>query len=98
MEEEIVEGETVETGRFEEQLDELRRVRDELRVQLHLGKAEATELWENLEHRFAEAEGHARALARRAEAPLSDVADAARLLVDELGNGYRRLRKLLRED
>lgn len=99
LDEGIVEGETVEPGRrFEEQLDELRRVRDELRVQLHLGRAEAGELWERLEHRFAEAEAHARAMARRAEGPLHEVADAARGLLDELRNGYRRLRGLLRED
>jgi hypothetical protein len=85
------------TGRFEEQLEELRGLRDELRVQLHLGKAEATDLWKKLEHRFAEAESHARALARRAEEPLQEVAEAARLLVDEIGAGYRRLRQLLRE-
>jgi CBS domain-containing protein len=82
-------------GRYAEQLEELRRVRDELRVQVHLGKAEAAELWEKLEHRFFEAEGHARALAQRAEEPLHDVADAARLLIDEIRSGYRRLRKLL---
>jgi CBS domain-containing membrane protein len=99
MKEEVVEGEAVETGgRYQQELDELRRVRDELRVQMHLGKAEAAELWERLEHRFAEAEGHVRALARRAEGPLHDVAEAARGLIDELGSGYRRLRKLLRED
>jgi CBS domain-containing protein len=84
-------------GRYEDQLEELRRVRDELRVQLHLGRTEAQELWEKLEHRFAEAESHARAFARRAEEPLHDVADAARLLIDEIGSGYRRLRHLLRE-
>lgn len=90
----IVDAETG-GGRYAEQLEELRRVRDELRVQVHLGKAEATELWEKLEHRFSEAEGHARVFAQRAEEPLHDVADAARLLIDEIRSGYRRLRKLL---
>lgn len=92
------EGEIVEapqTERFAHELEELRRVRDELRVQVHLGKAEATALWEQLETRFAEAESHARALARRAEEPMQDIAEAARLLVDEIRSGYRRLRDLL---
>ena len=35
-------------GRYDEELDELRRIRDELRVQIHLGKAEATILWDEL--------------------------------------------------
>jgi CBS domain-containing protein len=81
--------------RFEEEFQQLRRVRDELRVQVHLGKAEAVELWEGLEHRFAEAEARAKALARRAEAPVQDVADAVRLLIDEVRSGYKTLRKLL---
>jgi CBS domain-containing protein len=96
IEEEVVEGEAVESGgRYQEELDELRRVRDELRVQLQLGKAEAAELWERLEQRFGEAEAHARTLARRAE---DEVAEAARSVMDELRSGYQRLRKLVRED
>jgi CBS domain-containing protein len=84
-----------DAGRYEEELQQLRRVRDELRVQVHLGKAEAVELWERLEHRFAEAEARAKALARQAEAPVQDVADAVRLLIDEIRTGYRTLRDLL---
>ena len=81
--------------RFEEEPQQLRRVRDELRVQAHLGKAEAVELWERLEHRFTEAEARAKALARQAEAPVQGVADAVCLLIDEVRSGYRTLRDLL---
>ena len=84
-----------EEGRFDDELRQLQRVRDELRVQVHLGKAEAQELWDKLEHRFADAESKAKVLARRAEAPVQDVADAARLLIDEIRSGYRTLRGLL---
>lgn len=91
---EVVLGEAEEHSiAFE--LDELRRIRDELRLQLHLGRAEATELWEKLEVRFAEAEARARMLARQAEEPVQDVIEAARLLVEELRHGYQRLRELL---
>ena len=80
---------------FEAELEQLQRVRDELRVQLHLGKAEATELWEKLEHRLADAETRVRTLATRAEEPVQDVTDAARLLMDEIRSGYKKLRELL---
>jgi CBS domain-containing protein len=92
VEEIVVEA---ERDRFDEELEELRRVRDELRVQVHLGKAEARDLWAKLEHRFADAEAQLRSKARRAEEPLQDVGEAARLLLDEIRNGYRRLRELL---
>lgn len=81
--------------RFESELNELRRVRDELRVQMHLGKAEAEELWEKLEKRFHRAEAEVKKVAGRAEEPLQDVAEAAELLLDEIRNGYRRLREML---
>lgn len=81
--------------RIEQEMEELRRTRDELRVQIHLGKAEAKDLWEELEQRFGEAESKTRALARRMEEPLDDIAEAAGLLVDEIRDGYRRIRAML---
>jgi len=84
-----------ERQRYAEELDDLRRIRDELRVQVHLGKAEATDLWEKLESRFNEAESHVRSLAKRAEEPMSDVAEAGKLLLEEIRSGYHRLRELL---
>ena len=82
-------------GRFDAELEELRRVRDELRVQVHLGKAEVRELWERLEKRFHHAEAEVKQIAHRAEEPIHDVAEAADLLLDEIRSGYRRLREIL---
>jgi CBS domain-containing protein len=81
--------------RMDRELEELRRVRDELRVRIHLGRKEAQDRWEQLERRMGELESHAKRAAQRAEAPLQELADASRHLVDELRNGYRDLRKLL---
>jgi CBS domain-containing protein len=78
--------------RLESELDELRRIRDELRVRLHLGRADAKDLWERLERRFSELEAHARHAAQRTEAPLQELGDAARHLIEELRSGYRELR------
>lgn len=82
------------TEPLHEELDQLRRIRDELKVQIHLGKVEAGDLWDKLEHRFGEAEDRVRHLARRAEEPMGDVAEAARLLIDEIKAGYQKLRKI----
>jgi CBS domain-containing protein len=82
-------------ARVEGELDELRRVRDELRVRLHLAKAEAKDLWDHLERRFGELETHAKRVVARSEAPIHDMGDAARRLVDELRKGYRELRDQL---
>jgi CBS domain-containing membrane protein len=70
----------------------LRRARDELRVQAHLGAAEARDLWEGLEAKFREAEAKVKLVLREAEHPAEDVAEAARELLREIREGYRRLR------
>ena len=79
----------------EAEFEALARVRDELRVQLHLGQAEAKDLWERLEARFHEAEVQVQQVAKQVEAPIDEIEAGIRHLVDELGRGYRSLRGLL---
>lgn len=81
--------------RFEKELEELRRLRDELRVQIHLGAAEAKDLWERLEQRYGELETKAKRLTQRAGESLEDARKAADRLAEEIRDGYRRLRDLL---
>ena len=81
--------------RIDDEVEDLRRLRDELRVQMHLAKAEAKGLWEDMEQRFSEVEGKAKQVAREAEGPLEDIGEAARLLAEEIRSGYRRIRELL---
>jgi CBS domain-containing protein len=81
--------------RYEEELQELRKLRDELRVQIHLGKAEAKDLWDQLEHRFIELEAKAKQIAQRMEHPIDGIGEATRLLAHEIREGYRTLRDLL---
>ena len=80
---------------IKEKLDELRALRDELRVQVHLGKAEAGDLWDRLERPFAELERRAKQLMQRTEEPLHGIGSVATRLVEELHTGYRRVRELM---
>jgi len=79
----------------ERELDDLRRVRDELRVQANLGKAEVRDRWEELEHSYATLEGRAKRAGRVAEEPLQKLDQDVRKLVDDLREGYRRIRDAL---
>jgi CBS domain-containing protein len=92
-----VEGEIVSdlSHRFQEDLKALRRARDELRVQIHLGAAEVKDTWEHLEKKWNEVEAKARLVAREAEEPMRDVGGAARKLLDEIRQGYAKIRKAL---
>ncbi len=81
--------------RMNEEVEELRRLRDELRVQLHLARSEARERWDHLEKQWHQLEGRLKVLAEESRESLDDIGDAAGLLVDEIRKGYRHLRDLL---
>jgi len=81
--------------RLENEIDELRRVRDELNLRVHLAKADAKDLWEKLEQQLHRLEAKGHQISRLSAEPLQDVRDAARLLIDEIREGYRRIRKAL---
>jgi CBS domain-containing protein len=90
------EGDTVEwKEQISEEITDLRRIRDELAVKVHLAKADARESWQQLEHSFIRLEAKARQISQLAEEPLADIREAARLLIDEIREGYRRIRRAL---
>lgn len=81
--------------RLEKDLDQLRAVRDEIRVQLHLAKAEARDRWEELEGRFHEVEGRVRRVLQEAEQPAEEIGETLRAVFEDLRDGYRRVKDSL---
>lgn len=81
--------------RLSEEVESLRTLRDELRVQVHLGQAEARERWDQLEKKWQHLEARAGVLAEASRDSLDDIEEAGRLLVDEIRDGYRSLKGLL---
>ena len=82
-------------GRVDHEITALRRVRDELRVQLQLARSEARDRFEELEHRWHALERRLEILAAEARRPAEEAREAARALVDELKEGYHKLRDSL---
>ncbi len=81
--------------KLSEEFDDLKRIRDELQVKIHLGKAEAKEIWERSERQIAEVESKLKFISEQAEQPLHDVRDAAKLLLGEISDGFKRIRDAL---
>jgi len=81
--------------RFEEDIESLRTTRDDLRVRLHLGRAEVRDRWEKLEESWERVQAKLKLLRAESKESAEDVEAAARLLVDELREGYQHLRKLI---
>lgn len=69
--------------------------RDELRLKLHLARAEVREEWEKLEPRFAHLEARVREVSASASDATRDVGAALGLLGEELRHGYARIRKAM---
>jgi hypothetical protein len=81
--------------RIDQEVEDLRTTRDELRVRLHLGKLEAKEMWEKLEKDWEGTESKLKTLKDAGQDVAEDVGEAARQVVDELKEGYEKLRRLL---
>jgi hypothetical protein len=80
---------------IESELDSLRAARDELRVQIHLGAAEAREAWEKTEKGWNHLEGRLKVLGEATQESLEDIGGAVEMLADEIRRGYKHVRKLL---
>ena len=94
------------SDKFEDEVEDLRRVRDELRVQASLGKAEAKQRWEELEKHWDHFEARLKVVAREAGASAEDIGKAARgageavgrearNILEELKRGYKHIRDVL---
>lgn len=82
-------------GFLAEELESLRKLRDEARVQAELGKAELRDRWHDLEKRWHHLEGRLDVLREVARADGQNVREATRLLAHELRESYEHLRKRL---
>ena len=84
-----------EASRQKQVIDKLRQERDELRLQMRLGKAEFKEEWEALERKWEHLEGRMAGVKDEAREASREVGAAFGMLADELGEAYRRIRARL---
>lgn len=71
-------------------LQDLKTLRDELELKIHLGSRDAQEEWHRLEERWNEFSAKA-----RVDESAEGISSALRLLKEELVRGYERVRKAL---
>lgn len=85
--------------RIDQELDRLQAMREELDVQAHLAKIEAqeelNEMWKKAEHARAKLEAEFERIKDGAEEPLENIGEAAEQLLDEIKNGYKKIRELI---
>ena len=76
-------------------IEGLKQQRDAIKVQLHLGKAEAKQEWEEMEKKLENLRAKAKAAGGEAQVVSRDVFEAAKLLAEEIKRGYERIRRRL---
>lgn len=79
---------------FKQDLETLRQVRDEIRVQLHIGKADAKDRWHKLEDKWIDVEGRMRDIGSES---FHAISDATKRMMGELKRDYEELRDALKE-
>ncbi len=82
-------------SRLAELISSLKRQRDELAVQVHLGKAEAKDEWDKLNAKLEELTKDYEPLKDAVEATGANVFDALKLVAGEVQDGFERIRKTL---
>ena len=72
----------------------LAQQRDELKLQMHLAKADAKDEWTSLESKWEEVQGKLGQVQNVAGQTLDEVGVAAGLMAEEIKRGYDRISKL----
>ncbi len=80
---------------LEAEIDVLRQGRDDLKVQIHLGAADARDAWEKVEKNWNHLEARLKVVGKAGQESASDVEEAAKLLVEEIKTGYQHIKNLL---
>lgn len=82
---------------FQKDLELLAKARDELKLQVHLAKADAKSEWAKLESTWQKVNEQVQQTRNGTEQPIKDITSAAKVLIDELRAGYARVREQLKE-
>ena len=81
--------------RLEKELKDLRVTRDELRVRMHLGKLDAQDQWEQVEKQWQHVESKLKLAGETGREIAEEIGEATSLAVEEMKQGYAKLRKLI---
>jgi SMC interacting uncharacterized protein involved in chromosome segregation len=82
---------------LQRELDMLTKARDELRLRIHLAKADAREEWKKLETTWMRTQEELKRTTEHTKEPVKDMGLAVKNLIDELKGGYTRIKDQLKD-
>lgn len=80
---------------LEREIELVAQLRDELKVQVHLAKADAKDEWNKLEGRWLSVQDEFKRVSEDTKTPLKELGTSARSVLDELKAGYERVKSNL---
>ena len=84
-----------EKGALDKIGEELKQLRDEIELQIHLASADARDEFGELEKKWEHFRGRLDLVGKATEEAAEDVGDALELVGSELKKGYEKIRSLL---
>ena len=81
---------------LQRELDLLTKMRDELKLQMHLAKADARDEWNKLEKNWSEVQDEMRRASADAKVPIEQLGNAAKGLIEDLKASYERMKRNLK--
>lgn len=82
-------------AKWQQALADLERERDELKLKIHLAKADGRDEFARMDQKVAELRLKAQAAGAEAKDAMGDVGGAAKKLIEEIRAGFDRVRKTL---
>ena len=82
---------------LEKMLGKLRQQRDELKVKIHLAKADAEEEWAAAEKKWAHLKTKSEALATTGGEVAKELGETVKEIGEDLMNGYERISKIVKK-
>ena len=79
----------------DDSVEQLKTIRDELKLQAHLLEMELEDEWQDMEKKWDELNRYLKPVEEATEEAVSDVGAAVSLLVDEIGKGYEKIKNAL---
>jgi len=81
--------------RLEQEADELRTIRDEIEVQMHLAKLDARDRFDGIEKQWEHADQKLKQLGAAGREAAEDIGAATKIVLDEIRSGYEKLKGML---
>jgi hypothetical protein len=82
-------------GKWQQALEDLERERDELKLKIHLARADGRDELDKLDQKLSMFRQRAQAAGGEAKDAMGDIGEAAKSLIAELKSGFERVRKTL---